>query len=168
MERQHLLWKLVRVLRVRGRACGLNLPLGGAVCLEAVAARSIGSGPLGRGTHPGRRAVLLLPSPGRCGAPGSCWWAPLLTHAPPPPPPPRAATVPNLQAQPVQEWLRAACEQAAGDDSLDLPDGLTAADWACVREQVGRWGGALRLRWVYLAPPPPLALSVAGARRASC
>jgi len=43
---------------------------------------------------------------------------------------------PALQAQPVQEWLRAACERAAADDSLDLPDGLTAADWACVREQV--------------------------------
>ena len=52
----------------------------------------------------------------------------------------------TLQAQPVQEWLRAACERAAADDSLDLPDGLTAADWACVREQVGGWvaGGWVR------------------------
>lgn len=41
----------------------------------------------------------------------------------------------------MQDWLRAACERAAADDSLDLPDGLTAADWACVREQVGRRDG---------------------------
>ncbi|KAL4419888.1 hypothetical protein ABPG75_006986 [Micractinium tetrahymenae] len=39
------------------------------------------------------------------------------------------------KAQPVQDWLRAACRQAAEGDPLDLPDGLTAADWACVREQ---------------------------------
>ena len=39
------------------------------------------------------------------------------------------------QAQPVQDWLRAACARAAAGDALDLPDGLTAADWACVREQ---------------------------------
>ncbi|KAL4430372.1 hypothetical protein ABPG77_002178 [Micractinium sp. CCAP 211/92] len=39
------------------------------------------------------------------------------------------------KAQPVQDWLRAACQRAAEGDTLDLPDGLTAADWACVREQ---------------------------------
>lgn len=46
----------------------------------------------------------------------------------------------------MQEWLRAACKRAAADDSLDLPDGLTAADWACVREQVGGGASGLRLR----------------------
>lgn len=39
------------------------------------------------------------------------------------------------QAQPIQDWLRTACLRAAEGDSLDLPDGLTAADWACVRAQ---------------------------------
>lgn len=48
----------------------------------------------------------------------------------------------SLQAQPVQDWLRAACRRAAEGDTLDLPDGLTAADWACVREQAS--GAAAR------------------------
>lgn len=47
-----------------------------------------------------------------------------------------------LQAQPVQDWLRAACRRAAEGDVLDLPDGLTAADWACVREQASMGCGA--------------------------
>ncbi|GAB4815863.1 hypothetical protein N2152v2_002909 [Parachlorella kessleri] len=37
------------------------------------------------------------------------------------------------KAQPVQEWLKAACRRAV--EGRDLPDGITAADWACVREQ---------------------------------
>ncbi|GAB4815862.1 hypothetical protein N2152v2_002908 [Parachlorella kessleri] len=37
------------------------------------------------------------------------------------------------KAQPVQEWLKAACRRAV--EGRGLPDGITAADWACVREQ---------------------------------
>ena len=78
----------------------------------------------------------------------------------------------TLQAQPVQEWLRAACERAAADDSLDLPDGLTAADWACVREQVGCWlggwvgGWGCSCRWAKARAT--LRLGCLGARFFSC
>lgn len=52
----------------------------------------------------------------------------------------RLAPAPQpLQAQPILEWLKAACRRALSGD--DLPGGITAADWACVREQVG--AGAL-------------------------
>ena len=39
------------------------------------------------------------------------------------------------QAQPIQDWLRSACLHAATAPPSELPDGLAAADWACVREQ---------------------------------
>ncbi|EFN53652.1 hypothetical protein CHLNCDRAFT_136380 [Chlorella variabilis] len=39
------------------------------------------------------------------------------------------------KAQPIQDWLRSACLHAATAPPSELPDGLAAADWACVREQ---------------------------------
>lgn len=41
----------------------------------------------------------------------------------------------SQQAAPIQDWLRAACLRAARAPPAELPDGLTAADWAAVRQQ---------------------------------
>jgi hypothetical protein len=56
--------------------------------------------------------------------PPACPWHP---HCPLPCP------APSLQAQPIQDWLCSAARRAASGQ--DLPDSLTAADWACVRDQ---------------------------------
>lgn len=39
------------------------------------------------------------------------------------------------QAGPLQEWLIGGIRRACGCNAADLPDGLSAADWAAVREQ---------------------------------
>lgn len=41
----------------------------------------------------------------------------------------------SLQAQPIQDWLLAGCRRAATAPPEQLPDGLSAADWACVRRE---------------------------------